>query len=179
MNIGLRAQKGGAVLVAVEGTQILYSGLLKTHQEGDPLSFEPYRVAFEMRKSPETAAMVTEGRRRQDRLAAEALRQWIEQIGRPVVAALLINRAGWISDLLEYSLDWAEHVPVAELLAVRQALRYATDQCGIRRVELDEKSLPAMAAANKLEPPLKPPAFKPWRKEQKLACLAAQVAAGS
>jgi hypothetical protein len=196
VGIGLRAQKGGAVVVALEvkagEPRILLSALLETHAVDDRLSFEPYRVAAEMARGAqgdavaEAAAAAAEGRKRQDRLAAESLRNFIrrlEDIGRgPVVAALLVNRAGWITDLLSYSLAWAEHVPVAELLAVRDALRSALRRCALETVELDEKSLVGEAAKTlDLVPAeiearltdLGANAGKPWRKEQKLACLAA------
>jgi len=103
----------------------------------------------------------------------------------PIIAALLVNRAGWITDLLEYSLAFADHVAVAEGLAVREALRFAFRRCGIDSVELDEKTLPGVAAETlristaEIDARLKMlgvTAGKPWRKEQKLACLAAWVA---
>jgi hypothetical protein len=137
----------------------------------------------------EAKAAVAEGRKRQDELAAAGLKQIVRKLrkagGEPAVAALLLNRAGWISDLLEYSLAWPEHPPVAEGLAVRDALRVALGKLGIAVAEMDEKSLPD-AASKALG--LKPAAIdaqlkafgatagRPWRKEQKLACLAAWVA---
>ena len=104
---------------------------------------------------------------------------------RPVVAALLVNRAGWITDLLEYSLFAPEHPPVAEGLAVRDALRSAFGRGGIDVVEMDEKSLAEVALKElRLSPvamesrlkALGAAAGKPWRKEQKLACLSAWIA---
>jgi len=194
--IGLRAHKGGAVAVGVcvehGGPRVILSTTLETGTADDRLSFEPYRLAAEMARSPtgratdEMMATVAEGRRRQEQRAAEGLRAIVDQLGaatcKPVVVALLVNRAGWITDLLDYSLAWAEHVPVAEALAVRDALRVASTRCGIDKVELDEKSLPELAV-QVLEQPsadtdlrlkrLGVAAGKPWRKEQKLACLAA------
>jgi 2-polyprenyl-6-methoxyphenol hydroxylase-like FAD-dependent oxidoreductase len=102
------------------------------------------------------------------------------------VAALLINRAGWMTDLLDHSLSAPEHPPVAEGLAVRAALRTAFASLGLDVVEVDEKSLRESAA---LKLPLSPGQIdvqlnalgasvgRPWRKEQKAACLAAWVAA--
>ncbi|SRR5579859_119863 len=196
IGIGLRAQKGGAVAVVLSvtanGPQMRFSGSISTAAEGDRLSFEPYRVAFEMARKPqggasdEAKAAVQEGRRRQDRLAADGLRAVAEAWPGPAVAALLVNRAGWITDLLDYSLGWAEHVPVAETLAVRDALRFAIAECGLERSELDEKSLPDHASqvlglpVAEIDAQLKGLGLavgKPWRKEQKLACLAAWVAA--
>ncbi len=197
--LGLCAQKGGAAVVglAVENGEprLLLSTFLATHAEGDRLSSEPYRVAAEMARGPQcaasakAAAAVAEGRARQDRLAAKGLQDIVrrlEQAGRkPAIAALLVNRAGWVTDLLQYSLAWPEHVPVAEGLAVRDALRFAMKQRRLEAVELDEKSLPDLAQnALGLSPAaldarlkgLGASAGKPWRKEQKLACLAAWVA---
>ena len=79
-----------------------------------------------------------------------------------------------ITDLLSYSREWAEHILVAEGLAVRDALRFAVRQCGLDVVELDEKSLPDSAEHLKARGRV---AVKPWRKEQKLAYLAASIAA--
>lgn len=197
--LGLRAIRGGgvAVAVALEGGEprVLLSTLLATAAEGDRLSFEPYHVAAEMAGAPteeipaEVAAAVAEGRRRQERLAAENLAEITDRLramGRPpTAAALLVNRAGWVTDLLRYSLTMADHPPVAEGLAVRDALRFALRQGGIPTAEMDEKSLPDTASAvlgltpAGLDARLKAlgaVAGKPWRKEQKLACLAAWLA---
>ena len=197
--IGLRAYKGGAVAVCVAVAMgephVVLSTTLKTCGEGDRLSFEPYRQAFEMPRAPNGGAsaaavtMVAEGRKRQDQLAANGLKTIVQQLETagcvPAIAALLVNRAGWVTDLLGYSLAWAEHVPVAEALAVRDALRFASGQCSVPVTELDEKSLPDLASAmldkspNDIATRLKvlgTPIGKPWRKEQKLACLSAWVA---
>lgn len=197
--IGLRARKGGAavvcVAVAAEVPRVVLSTVLDTSVDGDRLSLEPYRVAAEMARSAQNeataaaAASVAEGRRRQQRLAVTGLRGIVDQLEaaqcKPVVAALLVNRAGWVTDLLGYSLAWPEHVPVAEALAVREALRFAALQCGIELAELDEKSLPDLATealglpSSELDARLKvlgAPVGKPWRREQKLACLAAWIA---
>ncbi|WP_266180416.1 hypothetical protein [Dyella humicola] len=197
--LGLRARKGGAVVIGITmdkgEPRVVVSTLLETCADGDRLSFEPYRVAAEMARGPqggvsaEAAEVVAEGRRRQERLATNSLRGTIRQLEgagcKPVVAALLVNRASWITDLLQYSLAWPEHVPVAEALAVRDALRFACHQCGIEIAEMDEKSLPDFATRSLGMPSteitarlkaLGAPIGKPWRKEQKLACLSAWTA---
>lgn len=187
--IGLRAQKGGAVIVGVsvaaDGPRILFCRFLPTSSEGDRLSHEPYRVAFEMAETAARAEAVAEGSRRQQTLAMEGLEGLAPK---PDAAALLVNRAGWITDLLDYALGWPDHVPIAEIMAVRDALRFAIGKCGLELVELDEKSLPDRAArelglsAAEIDAQLKElgtAAGKPWRKEQKLACLAAWIAATS
>ena len=199
VGLGLRARKGGAVVVgvAVEGGEprVVLSTFLATCAEGDRLSFEPYHVATELerdsqgRASAEAAAAVAEGRRRQDQLAAKGLHAIVRALEearcKPVVAALLVNRAGWITDLLEYSASWPEHVPVAEGLAVRDALRFACKKCQIEIAELDEKSLADLAAralgtsSMQIDARLKvlgATVGRPWRKEQKLACLSAWFA---
>ena len=71
-------------------------------------------------------------------------------------------------------------MPVAEGIAVRDALRFALKECRVEVVELDEKSLPDQAA-NALDTSFMAIAARlkalgatvgrPWRKEQKLACL--------
>jgi hypothetical protein len=192
--IGSRAQKGGAVMVALALDQgeprLLFSTFLTTHAEGDRLAFEPYHVAVEMVRDGHgiaaAEAAVIEARGRQERLAADGLRTAAVRIAgnAPVRVALLVNRAGWMTDLLQYSLAWPDHPPVAEGLAVRDALRFACRDAGIEAAELDEKSLAALASERLgLSPaeidarlrPLGKTAGPPWRKEQKFACLAAWV----
>ena len=196
--LGVRAQRGGAVIVGVgleDGeARLIRSSWLATATAGDRLTEEPYHVAFEMPRGPdggasaEAAAAVAEGRRRQDELAANGLAHLLQALResgcQPIVAALLVNRAGWITDLLAHSLSFPEHPPVAEGLAVRDALRFAAGRCGLDLVEVDEKSLPTRAAPLLgLDPAaldgrlraLGKAAGRPWRKEHKLACLAAWV----
>src|SRR5262245_21102709 len=202
IGLGFRALKGGGVVVGVAANgsepRVVLSTFLATAAEGDRLALEPYRVAAEMEQVPhggvpaEAAAAVAEGRKRQGEMAAKGLdnifRRLQEAGHEPAVAALLVNRAGWITDLLEYSLSWPEHVPVAEGLAVRDALRFAIGRVGIDIAELDEKSLPDLASKDLGMSPaglyaslkaLAAAAGLPWRQEHKLACLASCVAAAA
>ena len=197
--LGLRALRGGAVAVGVAvedgAPRVVLSTFLATAPEGDRLAFEPYHVAAEMAGAASgeipvaIAEAVAEGRRRQAAMASEglgALLRGLREAGHaPAVVALLVNRAGWVTDLLRYSLSMPDHPPVAEGLAVREALRVAFGRCDVAATELDEKSLPELASAlleltpAALEARLKAlgaDAGPPWRKEQKLACLAAWVA---
>ena len=199
VGLGFRALKGGSVVVGVatdgDGPRLVLSSFLATAEAGDRLALEPYHVAAGMERGPhggasaQAQAAVAEGRERQDRLAAAGLEEIVRRLrtegGEPAVAALLVNRAGWISDLLGYSLAFADHPPVAEGLAVRDALRFAFGRVGIRVVEMDEKSLAGLASKqlglgsadiDARLGRLGATAGKPWRKEQKLACLAAWVA---
>jgi hypothetical protein len=194
--LGFRAGRGGSVVVGVamngREPRVVLSTFLATATEGDRLSLEPYHVAYEIGRDPrgrisaEARAAVAEGRKRQDRLAVKGLDDLVRTLEaekyRPSVAALLVNRAGWLTDLLEHSLSAPEHPPVTEGLAVREALRSAFKRSGIKTIELDEKSLLDAAAKQlRLSPAdidmrlkdLGATAGKPWRKEQKLACLAA------
>jgi hypothetical protein len=180
------------VAVGDREPRVVLSTFLATGAEGDRLSLEPFHVAAEMARdgAGDAAAAVAEGRERQDRLAAKGLDDIIRKLRaatfEPVMAALLVNRAGWVTDLLSYSLAFAEHVPVAEGLAVRDALRFAFGRCEIDATEMDEKSLPEVASnefgisSTEMDARLKAlgaAAGRPWRKEQKLACLAAWIAA--
>jgi hypothetical protein len=192
--LGLRAVRGGGVVVGVafeEGEpRVVLSSFLATGAEGDRLSFEPYHVAAELcpdgKVSAKARAAVAEGRKRQDRLAAKGLREIADRLREErceaVVAALLVNRAGWVTDLLAYSVAFADHPPVAEGLAVRDALRFACREADLKTAEVDEKSLPDLASevlrigSAGIDARLKAlgaGAGRPWRKEQKLACLAA------
>ncbi len=197
--LGLRAMRGGAVAVGVavedDAPKVVLSTFLATAAAGDRLALEPYHVAAEMTGvvssdiPADVAAAVATGRQRQNTMAAEGLKEVISQLEaagwRPVLAALLVNRAGSITDLLRYSLSMPDHPPVAEGLAVREALRFALGRRGMPSVEVDKKSLPEMASkALNLSPAalearlkaLGATAGRPWRKEQKLACLAAWMA---
>lgn len=182
------------VLVEAGRPRVVMSSFLATAAEGDRLALEPYTVAYEMERGPggapsvEAAAAVAEGRRRQDQLAAKGLAAMVGALRGagypPVVAALLVNRAGWMTDLLAHALSAPEHPPVMEGLAVREALRLAFAGVGVQAAELDEKSLPERAPAELHVSPadldarltaLGADVGRPWRKEQKLACLAAWV----
>lgn len=197
--LGIRAVRGGGVAVAVamdgKAPRVVLSTFLATAAAGDRLAFEPYHVAYDMERGPQgevsaqAAAAVAEGRRRQEAVAASGLAVLVgalEDAGcKPAVVALLVNRAGWMTDLLEHCLSAPEHPPVAEGLAVREALRFACRMCGLPVVAMDEKSLPELASAVLgLSPPgldarLKAfgaAAGRPWRKEQKVACLSAWMA---
>ena len=199
IGLGFRALKGGGVVVGVAADgaapRVVLSTFLATASDGDRLALEPYRVAAEIaqafygRASAEPAAAVDEGRKRQRELAAAVMENIVRTLQAKgcevAVAALLVNRAGWITDLLEYSLSWREHAPVAEGLAVRDALRFAIGNVGLDVVEFDETSLPDLASKDLGMSPadlnaslkaLGAPVGRPWRKEQKLACLAAWVA---
>jgi hypothetical protein len=198
--LGFRAGRGGSVVVGVgvggPAPRVVLSTFLATAADGDRLAFEPYQVAYEMPRAEcggptaAAAAAVAEGRRRQAELAATALAGVLDRLRgagfRPAVAALLINRVGWMTDQLAHSLSAPEHPPVHEGLAVRAALRSAFAGAGLNVVEMDEKSLRESAT---LKLPFAPAqidvqlnavgatAGRPWRKEQKAACLAAWVAA--
>lgn len=199
IGLGFRAGRGGSIVVGVEvdgaEPRVALSVFLATAVEGDRLSLEPYHVAAELAGGQrdtvpaEAVAAVEVGRKRQAELATKGLGDILRALSQsgcePVIAALLVNRAGWIADLLQYSLFAPEHPPVAEGLAVRDALRYALGECNIQTVEMDEKSLhevaskklhiPSVNLDNRLKR-LGTTAGRPWRKEQKLACLSAWLA---
>jgi hypothetical protein len=198
--LGLRATRGGAIVIAVDlergAPRVTLSSFIPTASESDRLAFEPYHVAAELaRELSETsfddaAAAVREGRKRQDEFAVAGLRIVVSRLNDagfyPSAAALLVNRAGWVTDLLRYSLSTPEHPAVAEGLAVRDAFRHALRENNIRFLELDEKALLAEAALrlrlSSVEIDACLTAFgstvgRPWRKEHKLACLAAWATA--
>jgi hypothetical protein len=197
--IGFRAIRGGCVVVALNivGGQpkMVLSSFLHTATDGDRLSLEPYSVAAElMRAKPDTAlsdleGMIADARARQNQQAFKGLAEMLDRMKMSatdrISVGLLVNRAGWITDQLSHSLSAPEHPAIAEGLAVRDALRFACDQVGLGVAELDEKTL-GESAQTILDKPssdidatiklLGQDAGKPWRKEQKLACLAAWMA---
>jgi len=199
VGLGFRAGQGGSVVVGVAANvrepRVVLSTFLATSAQGDRLSHEPYHVAAEMERGPHgkvaagAAAAVAEGRKRQGPLAAKGLddifRELREAKCEPVVAALLVNRSAWLTDDLEHSLSWPEHVRIAEGLAVRDALRFAFAQLDVEAVEMDESSLhevaPMLLRRSSADVDVRLKALgtivgRPWRKEQKAACLAAWVA---
>jgi hypothetical protein len=184
VTLGLRASRGGSIVVAVthehQGIpQVVLSKFLPTAAPDDRIALEPYHVAAEIVHSRSAGALakaeaaVREGRDRQDELATNGLRSIVEQLKHgswnTSGAALLVNRAGWVTDLLQYSFASESHPPVAEGLAVRDALRFALRENGIDFVEVDEKTL----LADRRLMDCKSSLAGPWRKEHKLACLAA------
>ncbi len=200
VTLGLRASRGGAIAVGVyverDTPRVALSSFVSTAAENDRLAWEPYHVAAELARDvtektlAEAQAAVREGRKRQAALAAAGLRVVASRLKdagfAPDAAALLVNRAGWVTDLLRYSLATPEHPAVAEGLAVRDAFRHALRENDIRFVELDEKALPEEAATQLRRSPVEIDAClktlgstvgRPWRKEHKLACLGAWVTA--
>jgi hypothetical protein len=173
---------------------LVLSTFRATAAEGDRGSLEPFHVAAEMPRlkdgsaSAAAKAVVAAGRKRQEALAVTGLREILAGLkvqGISVGAVvLLVNRAGWMDDLLAYSLMDPGHPPVAEGLSVREAMRVALRKLRLDASEVDEKSLPDLASKvlgltpGAIEAQIKvlgTSAGRPWRKEQKLACLAAWV----
>jgi hypothetical protein len=202
IGLGFRALRGGGVVVGItlkeNEPRVMLSSFLRTANEGDRLALEPYHVAAELKRGPggaptaEARAAVAEGRKRQDALAAEGIAEIVRTMRsaeiEPAVAGLLVNRAGWVTDLLAFSLAFPDHPPVAEGLAVREAIRFGVKRAGLNLVELDEKSLTDLACERYRIGPgelnarlrsIGAAAGKPWRKEQKMASLAAWIALGS
>jgi hypothetical protein len=199
IGLGFRAGRGGSVAVGVAADgrepRVVLSTFLATAAEGDRLSHEPYHVAAEMERGPHgevpaaAAAAIAEGRKRQGPLAAKGLDDIVRKLRdaryEPVVAALLVNRSGWLTSDLGHSLSWPEHVRIAEGLAVRDALRFAFGRLGLEVAEMDETSLYEVAPKalrrssadiDRRLQDLGATIGRPWRKEQKLACLSAWVA---
>lgn len=195
--LGFHVRRSGAVVVAVHlsgaDPQIALRTFIPTAEEGDRLALEPYHVAVELCPKGEITGSareaVQEGRRRQVELATRGLHAVLNGMkddGHQVAtAALLGNRAGWMDDLLSYSVAFADHPPVAEGLAVRDAFRSAFMACNVELAEFDEKSLSDLAShvlgrsEGELSTTLKALGSDigpPWRKEQKTAALAAWVA---
>jgi hypothetical protein len=190
--------KGGAVVVGVvadEGApRAVCSTFLATSDEDDRLTLEPYAVGLalvskaEAGNTEEAIEAVAVGRKRQEGLAQSGLKLLLHSLRNdgfePLLAALLVNRAGWVSDLESYGLSSPEHAAVAEGLAVREALRKAARANEIWLEDIDEKSLRNSVAekfnisAAAVDAVLKGAGKamgRPWRKEQKLAFLAAWV----
>jgi len=200
LGLGLRAKRGGALLVVMavgaDGPACLFSGEIHTAAPGDRLAFEPFHVAREHvlaagDDSVETARrLVADGLRRQAETARRQLAERLSDIRVDAPGAvrggLLVNRAGWITDLLAHSLIHPSHPPVVEALAVRDSLRRAMEDLGAPWSEWDEKTvleagsertgLDRTALEARLKA-LRPVKGAPWPSERRLAALAAWLAA--
>lgn len=99
-------------------------------------------ASFYLPSSPRAPRAVAEGRRRQEQPAAQGLNSIVRALDDArysrAFAALVVNRAGRVTDLLQYSSSSPEQLPVAEGLAVRDAIRFAFKKCRIEAAELDE-----------------------------------------
>lgn len=195
--LGLRAARGGAVAVALQGAPtepvLLRSVWLPVADPSDRIAFEPFTWAFETHRAggatlEAISQAVVDGRSRQALSAEDNLGAFLTSLGDDPVSArvaLLVNRAGWVGELLAYSLDYDAHAAVAEGLAVREAFRAAGVRLGAPMIELDEKTLGSKAQnVLNLDPAgldqslggMGHAAGRPWRKEQKAAALAAWIA---
>lgn len=192
--LGLRvvAEGGWAVVVARSdgGPRCVGSFLLPRARDEDLGAARPFAAFFAAAQGgegrmAEAVLALTEARKRQDEAVRGALSAALARCAEsgvgPERLVLLVNRAGWIGDLISYSLAYPEHAAVADGLCLRQAFRAAAAALALPVREMDEKTLPVAAAAvlglgaAEIQSHLKKmgEGLKPWRKEQKLACLAA------
>lgn len=202
VTLGLRAMKGGAAMICVEANatspRAVFSTFLATSEGSDRLSFEPYTLGFELAASDDAGSneraidAVKTGTKRQVGFAKKNLEAKLIALksdGFSVGGAgLLVNRAGWVTDLIEYGLSSPEHAAVAEGLSVRDALRSAMRALKLSWIEIDEKSIESSVgdlfsiSPSEINTMLKragKEVGRPWRTEQKLAYLAAWLITAS
>ena len=196
--IGVSAHLGWAAIAVVEaskrGLRVLVSGRIETADPDDREALEPYHVAggFEgldrVPRPPDPAAAVARGLRKQRRHTALALAGVEKRLARGGhslgCAGILVSR-GRGADDLEKAIGSHTQIHIEEGLAVRDSLRRALEKsCGCV-VDVDQKTVVAIAArelamreaallaALEAAPPED---GGPWRKEEKTAALAAWIA---
>jgi hypothetical protein len=165
--LGLRAQRGGPVFVALAGPVLLAAGVIACDDDDGPYG--------QARLMPEAAArtFVADVAAGQQARAEAGLAVLIDRFGRPARVALIANRATWVTDLLAHARGWADHVPVVEALAVRAATRAAILALGLPLAEPDETALAGRLAAEAGWLTDLGQGQRPWTRKEKLAALAA------
>jgi D-serine deaminase-like pyridoxal phosphate-dependent protein len=196
--IGISAHLGWAatttIAVARSGVRILRTDHLEIAKPADRESREPYHVAggFEglervLRPSdPERA--LEGGLQRQRRSAARVigkLASALEADGtRLAFAGLLVSR-GRAASSFDKAVGSHTQIHIEEGIAIRESLRLALVDTGVRVVSLDQKALwpQAVQELGRSEASLlsalralRPENEGPWRKEERSAALAAWIA---
>ena len=197
-SIGVSAHLGwaaSAVMVCDERSlRVLRSDRLATAPQGDRQALEPYHVAggFDgLRRVPQpddAKGSLRSGLRKQQRFTARAIAKLAAELAaegyRLAFAGLLVSR-GRDAASFEKSIGSHTQIHIQEGLAVRASLRDALKDAGARIRDIDQKSLVAIASeelalseaalmARLGDAP--PENGGAWRKEEKLAALAAWLA---
>jgi hypothetical protein len=197
-SVGVSAHLGWAATVVLacdeRALRVLRSDRIETAPAGERETSEPYHVAggFDgLSRVPRPAdpeAVVRAGLRRQRRFAARAIAGLDKQLAAEnyqiVFAGILVSR-GCEAARFEQAIASHTQIHIQEGLAVRASLRNALRKRGAKIEDIDQKSVVAIAsqelgqAENALMERLgavRPDNGGAWRKEQKLAILAAWVA---
>jgi hypothetical protein len=193
--LGLRAMRGGGVCVAVgvvDGAPVIALSRQLAFGGGDAHSGLYERSVQRLLDGADRVSVEREIARTREEWEAAAEAELGTSIKMLDAAGwtlgcvnLLVNRAGWVGDVLAYGLSSLEHARVAEGLALRAALRGAALAHGVATVETDEKSLRDHARAAGIEPAIEAAQLRamgmkagpPWRAEWKAAALAAWISA--
>ncbi len=174
--------------------RILRSDRIETSAEGDREAAEPYHVAggFDgLRRVPRPAnpeAAVRSGLRKQQRFTARQLARLAKQLAAEAhelaFAGILVSR-GREAASFEKAIGSHTQIHIQEGLAVRASLRDALAERGTKIHDIDQKSLLDIASEELGEKQselmarlgaTRPENGGAWRKEEKLAALAAWIA---
>lgn len=178
-----------AVATAARLPDAVYVGRVDLFDGDDREALEPYHVAggwhgLERGPRPEDpAAIVARGRQKQIAAANSSLRTVRERLqDRDLdwVRAVVLTARGRRTDNLERTLGSHAQIHIAEGDAVRDATRAALRALHIPCVDQDEKSVLSVAArlldcvdADEYMKARRPARVRSWRKEERLAALAA------
>lgn len=197
-SIGVSAHLGWAATAVVafdrSELRILRTDRIETYPEGDKEALEPYHVAggFDgLSRVPQPAdprAVVKRGLRKQQRFTARSLKRLASDLAdddRELRRAAVLSSRGRDAPTFEKSIGSHTQIHIQEGLAVRASITTALEALSATVHAIDSKSLLSIARKelhateralmNDLSR-LKPENGGAWRKEEKLAALAAWVA---
>jgi hypothetical protein len=197
-SIGVSAHLGWAATAIVacdrQALRVLRSDRIQTAPDDDRDISEPYHVAggFDgLRRVPPPAnpkEVVRSGLRKQQRYTARVLagvaKQLADQGHRLAFGGILVSRGREARDF-EKAIGSHTQIHIQEGLAVRESLRSALRDMGARVHDIDQKSVLSIGSAelDEKESELmaqlgatRPENDAAWRKEEKLAALAAWIA---
>lgn len=197
-SIGVAAHLGWAATAVLacdaKALRVLRSDRIETAPPGDPEALEPYHVAggFEgLTRVPRPAdpeATVRKGLQEQQRFTARAIRALAKELAkqnhRVAFAGVLTSRGREAADFGK-AIGSHTQIHIQEGLAVRASLRAALAGVGARVEDVDQKTVVSIASQQlarseaslmKQLADARPENGGAWRKEEKLAILAAWIA---
>lgn len=200
VSIGIVAHMGWVTtttLAVIPGqpVRVIRTDRIETADPDDREASEPYHLAGGFNgllREPQPAdppAVVRRGLAKQRRRTLanfKRLNKTLAGSGYPLTHAGLLVGRGRMPESLEKVFAAHTQIHIAEGIAVRDAVARALRNLNVVIAEIDRKSLPAMASAtltmsaalaNAKLKTLMPEQASPWRAEERLAALAAWVAA--
>ncbi len=197
-SIGVSAHLGWAATSVLacdkRSLRILRTDRIETSPEGDREASEPYHVAggfHGLARVPPPAnpeAVLRRGLQKQQRFTARTLQRLAVELAaldhKLALAGILVSR-GRPAPSFEKAIGSHTQIHIQEGLAVRAAIGSALGDAGVKVHEIDQKSVIAIACEELGESEralmqqlaaTRPENGGAWRKEEKLAALAAWIA---